>query len=100
MFVVTVDFEIAESAMERFLPLMREQAANSLALEVDCHVFDVCIDTQQANKVFLYEVYTDLAAFEAHLQSAHFHAFNEAVAPITLAKGVRTFDRLEQGELV
>lgn len=95
MFVVIVEFEVAEGRMDAFLPLMLEQARNSLALEPDCHVFDVCRDCKRDNVVVLYEVYSDAAAFDAHLQSDHFHSFNEAVSPMTTGKAVKTANRLE-----
>lgn len=95
MFVVCVEFGLAEGRMEEFLPLMMEQAANSLSLEPDCHYFDVCRDPEGAPIVFLYELYTDAAAFQAHLQSAHFKSFDAAVAPMVASKQVRTWHKLE-----
>ncbi|MEM7522936.1 MAG: antibiotic biosynthesis monooxygenase [Pseudomonadota bacterium] len=39
--------------------------------------------------MFLYEVYDDAAAFDAHLASDHFKDFDAAVAPMVAAKTVR-----------
>ena len=64
MYAVCVTFQIAEGAMADFLPLMLENAAASLKGEPGCHQFDVCRD---GDEVFLYELYTDAAAFEALL---------------------------------
>lgn len=95
MFVVCVEFGLAEGTMEAFLPLMAEQAKNSLALEPDCHYFDVCRDPEGAPRVFLYELYTDAEAFQVHLQSDHFKSFDAAVAPMVASKTVRTWHKLE-----
>ena len=95
MFVVCVEFGLSEGAMDDFLPLMMEQAANSLSREADCHHFDVCRDPEGADTVFLYEVYTDAAAFQAHLQSDHFKSFDAAVGPMVASKKVRTWNRVE-----
>ena len=54
------------------MPHMMEQAANSLAQEDGCHVFDVCT---AGTTVFLYELYTDKAAFDAHMQTPHYASF-------------------------
>ena len=75
MFAVTVIFDVREGEMEKFLPMMRRQAENSVTLEPDCKWFDVWTDPQQPNQVFLYELYTDAAAFARHLASDHFKAF-------------------------
>lgn len=51
----------------------------SLKLEADCHVFDVCVDTERENFVLLYEVYTDRGAFEVHLGTRYFLDFDTRV---------------------
>jgi quinol monooxygenase YgiN len=45
--------------------------------------------------VFLYERYGDRAAFEAHLASEHFLAFDAAVRGMIAAKSVRTLQRVD-----
>ena len=94
MFVVIVDFAIKSERLEEFLPLMSENAATSLQFEPDCHQFDICQDPNQPERVFLYELYTDAAAFQAHLAALHFKAFDAAVAEMVVAKSVRTLHRL------
>lgn len=91
MYAVTVTFTPAPDAMERFLPLMVENARASLQNEPGCLQFDVCCG---ADSVFLYEVYTDRAAFEQHLASAHFRSFDAAVADLVAEKVVHTFDEV------
>lgn len=90
MFAVCVSFDVIPGRMEDFLPEMRRQASNSLSLEPDCHVFDICTDAERGS-VFLYELYTDSGAFQRHLESAHFLAFDAAVAPMVRSKTVRTY---------
>lgn len=91
MFAVVVTFEIAEGAIEAFMPAMTANARTSLANEPGCHRFDVCTDPARPSEVFLYELYTDRAAFDAHLQSPHFKAFDSQVADMITAKDVRTY---------
>lgn len=94
MHVVIVDFEIDPAHWDAFLPLMLAQAANSLAKEPDCLQFDVCTEPDAPHRVFLYEIYGDAAAFDAHLASDHFKTFDAAVAPMVRAKTVRQLTRL------
>jgi quinol monooxygenase YgiN len=44
--------------------------------------------------VLLYEVYTDKTAFDAHLASAHFRDFNDAVQEWVGDKQLSTFEKL------
>lgn len=88
MYVVTVTFDIDPAQWEVFLPLMVENARVSRESEPGCQLFDICCD---APSVFLYEVYDTRAAFEAHLKSAHFKAFDAAVAKMVTGKTVKTF---------
>ncbi len=93
MYVVLVTFDVKPEAWEAFLPLMAENARASLHAEPGCLQFDVCRDPD-APRVVLYEVYTDRAAFDAHLATAHFKAFDAAVAPMIAAKQVALLTRL------
>jgi quinol monooxygenase YgiN len=94
MYVVTVEFRITAGEMDRFLPMMRDNARASLAEEEGCQVFDVCRDPADPDAVFLYEVYTDEAAFQAHLASPHFKRFDAAAAALVADKQVRILNRL------
>ena len=64
-FVIVAEFEVRPEGLERFLELAKVDAAQSVAKEPGCHQFDVTVE-RAANRVLLYEVYDDEAAFEAH----------------------------------
>ncbi|MGC1494208.1 MAG: putative quinol monooxygenase [Sulfitobacter sp.] len=91
MYVVCVTFDIKPGQMAAFLPLMRTQAQHSLALERNCHVFDVCRAEDDESTIFLYEVYADQAAFITHLSSSHFITFDAAVSDMVHQKTVTTY---------
>ena len=95
MFVVTVTFVIKREYLDDFLAAMKAQAHNSLIREQGCLQFDVCSDRDAPERIFLYEVYTDRAAFDVHLQSPHFLDFDRTVAPWTAAKTAEQWQRLE-----
>ncbi len=94
MFVITVVFEVHPEREADFSEAVRAQADNSLKLEPDCHLFDVCQDPDRTNRFFLYELYKDEAAFETHLQSAHFHDFDRKVADMVISKSVEGWRKL------
>ena len=91
MFAVTVLFDIHPGQMDAFLPRMIDNARTSRDTEPGCQLFDVC---QEVDQVFLYVIYDDRAAFDVHLASAHFKAFDAAVAPMVARKDVQTYERV------
>ena len=80
MLLVAVTFDIAPDRAEAFRDRVRQQATDSLA-EPGCQRFDVWCDTGDCTRVFLFEIYDDRAAFDAHLASDHFKAFDVEVGP-------------------
>ena len=97
MHVITVTFEIAAGCEADFLARMKQQARDSLEHEVDCLQFDVCVASDAPDRVFLYEVYRDPAAFQTHLDSAHFKDFDATVANWVTARTVSQWHRTEEG---
>jgi len=91
MFVVTVLFEIDPAEAAAFLPRVARQARESLDREPGCRRFDVCLDPARPEHVFLYELYDDSAAFDAHLATDHFADFSRAIAPMVREKTLRTW---------
>jgi quinol monooxygenase YgiN len=89
MLVVTVWFEIKPGRFDAFLPLIQENARRSVADEPGCRQFDVCLDPEAPERCFLYEIYDDEEAFQAHCRSAHFKAFDTASAPLVATKDVQ-----------
>ena len=80
MYVVAVTFQIKPDHVEAFRDAVRRQAENSVTHEAGCHRFDVSVDRASPTTFFLYEVYTDEAAFKAHLASAHYADFSATVS--------------------
>jgi quinol monooxygenase YgiN len=94
MYVVVVEFTIKPEFAGRFRERVQQQARDSLELESECHVFDVCIDPAQDEFVLLYEVYSERGAFEAHLESAHFIDFDNRVRDWVESKQVACYARI------
>ena len=91
MYAVVVTFEIKEGRFGAFMDAMLQNAQTSRAEEPGCIRFDVCTDPSRPTEVFLYELYTDRAAFEAHLASDHFKGFDAQVAGMIATKDVWTY---------
>ncbi len=96
MYAVCVNFLLKPGMSRDFMPLMLENARISKLCEPGCHQFDVASDTKDPNGVFLYELYTDRSAFDAHLASDHFQSFDAAVADLIVDKVVQTWNTVAQ----
>ena len=94
MLVILVEFDLDPSRVESFRERVKRQARDTLELETDCEVFDVCIDPANPCRVLLYEVYRDQAAFDAHLASTHFLDFDATVADWVRSKTVTRLERI------
>ena len=90
MYLVAVTFEIAADKAAAFAERVARQAADSLT-EQGCHRFDVWCAPGNPARVFLFEIYADRAAFDVHLASAHFKAFDAEVGPWVTDKKVETW---------
>jgi quinol monooxygenase YgiN len=94
MFVVTVEFTIDPRQFDQFLPLMLENARRSRADEPGCRQFDVSVDDTRPAVVYLYELYDDRAAFDAHLASRHLVSFAAATQAMITARAIHTWRRI------
>lgn len=94
-YVVTVEFKVSASHVSAFMQRMLENARESMRIEPGCLQFDVCRGPARPEQIFLYEVYVDRQAFEAHLASPHFKAFERATVEWILSKSVATYLREE-----
>jgi quinol monooxygenase YgiN len=91
-FAVCVTFAIDPKHLDAFLPLMHANAQTSQLDEPGCQRFDVLTDPTRPGDVFLYELYDDAAAFQAHLASPHFKRFDQAVAAMIVTKDIKTYE--------
>ncbi len=96
MFAVVVTFQIKPEAHTAFMSLMSENARASLTKEPGCHQFDIATDPARPTEVCLYELYSDAKAFDAHLASAHFKAFDTATVDMIAEKSVKTYAEVLQ----
>lgn len=90
-FVITVDFHLKPGAMAEFRRLIDANARASCRDEPGCRRFDVLLPQALPDHVFLYEIYDDRPAFDAHIATPHFAAFNRDSASLVLEKTVNSY---------
>ena len=97
MLALVVEFRIKPAFIDAFEAAIVENARASRDTEPGCRQFDVCRDSNDPALFFLYELYDDEAAIQAHLQTAHFLQMNAATAGWVENKTVWRYRRLAPG---
>ena len=94
MQALIVEFHIKPEFGAAFETAIIENARVSRETEPGCRQFDVCRDPDNAGLFFLYELYDDEAAIQAHLRTEHFLKMNEQTASWVEKKTVWRYARL------
>lgn len=94
VYVLLLKTQLKPCSFAAFMDAMHVNAAASLRDEPGCLTFDVMRDRSDPDRVWLYEVYVDEAAFEAHTQTAHFLASRPLVEPLIEAQEAIEADML------
>ncbi len=97
LFAIFVDFHLKPGVRTQFRRLSDENADASVRTEPGCLQFDVIEPEGEADRVMLYEIYSDRAAFDAHLKTGHFRIFAEASESLFLQKTVKRCDLVFSG---
>lgn len=87
-FVVMVDFRLKPGALAAFRPLIDANAIASVRDEPGCRRFDVTEPEGGTDRIVLYEIYDDAAAFAEHMRTPHFLDFDAASAELVADKTV------------
>jgi autoinducer 2-degrading protein len=93
MFSLVVQMEVRPGRREDFLAGMTANAEATVRDEPGCLRFDVSEVAGDENRFFLYELYADAAAFEAHKASPHFAQWR-GIAEQVVANQVNTIGAL------
>ena len=79
MYVIIAPIQIKPGFKDQFIAAVTEDAQGSVRDEPGCLRFDVIQDAIDVNRIWLYEVYKDEAAFQAHTQAPHFLKFRDTI---------------------
>lgn len=90
-YTLLVEFTVKQEAFPEFVSLVQANAETSLHEERGCQRFDVLIPENECDRVVLYEIYDDEAAFRAHCDASHFAAFTAATRDMVRDKTVTHF---------
>lgn len=86
MFALAARIQIKPEHRDEFIQAMLADAKGSVENEPGCLGFNIVQDADDPNRLHLFELYTDAAAFEAHKQTPHFKTWLETTANWLAAK--------------
>jgi (4S)-4-hydroxy-5-phosphonooxypentane-2,3-dione isomerase len=95
MLALVVEFRIAAPHVDAFDAEISANARASRNTEPGCRQFDVCRDPADPTLFFLYELYDDAAAIQAHLRTPHYLRMDAATASWVQSKVVRRYVRAQ-----
>ncbi len=81
MFSIFVTITVQPDRVDDFIQACYGDAQGATRDEPGCFRFDLNQDPEVANRFYLYEVYRDEKAFEAHLEAPHFQEWRSQVRP-------------------
>jgi len=87
-YVNAVDLDIVPEEREKFLAAIKENGAATVK-EPGCRQFDILVLASNPNHVFLYEVYDNEAALQAHRATDHFKKYAATTANMVAKREVR-----------
>ena len=79
---LVVELKMKDGQRDAFVDRVRQHGEICLDQEPGCLQFDVLVPTDGSNRVFLYEVYTDQAAIEAHMATPHMAEYRRDTDPM------------------
>ena len=74
LYINAVDIDIVPGQIDNYLAALKENGAASVH-EPGCRAFNIAVSQKDPNHVFVFEVYDNAAAFDAHLQTDHFKKY-------------------------
>jgi (4S)-4-hydroxy-5-phosphonooxypentane-2,3-dione isomerase len=88
VYVNAVDLDIKPGDMAKFIEAVKENGAAAVK-EPGCREFNITVLAKDPNHVFLYEVYDNEAALNAHRATDHFKKFAATTADMVAKRDVR-----------
>lgn len=96
-YVILVDFLLKAGSRAEFRRAIDVNARASCATEPGCRRFDVVEPRDEPDRIILYEIYDDRAAFEEHLKTPHLARFEAASKDLVTKKTVVAGDLVCDG---
>jgi (4S)-4-hydroxy-5-phosphonooxypentane-2,3-dione isomerase len=87
--VNAVDIDVAPGEIDNYLAALKENGAAAVKNEPGCREFDITVSQKDPNHVFIFEVYDNAAAAQAHRETDHFKKYAATTANMVAKREVR-----------
>ncbi|HYB71089.1 MAG TPA: putative quinol monooxygenase [Candidatus Bathyarchaeia archaeon] len=94
LYVNAVDLDIVPAERDKYLAAIKENGAAAIH-EPGCRQFDILVLASDPNHFFLYEVYDNEAAYQAHRQTEHFKKYAALTANMVGKRNARPMTPIE-----
>jgi autoinducer 2-degrading protein len=85
--VVTADFEIVAADFDKYVALAKENAAASIK-DPGCHEFNIAVSPKNPNHVYIFEIWENTAAVDAHRATDHLKAYLSATKDMVAKRDI------------
>ena len=86
-YVITADFEIVAADFDKYVALAKENAAASIK-DSGCREFNIAISSKNPNHVYIFEIWENAAALEAHRATDHLEAYVTATKDMVAKRNI------------
>ncbi|HEX3247438.1 MAG TPA: putative quinol monooxygenase [Chloroflexota bacterium] len=90
MLTLMVKLSVKPEKVDEFLPLLEANGRAAVRDEPGCYRFDISRGKDNPSDIYLYEVYADEAALDAHRDAPHYIKWRDAVKDMYRADAERT----------
>jgi len=88
LYINAVDLDIQPGQIDQFLAQLKVNGVNAVR-EPGCHEFNITVSQKDPNHVFIFEVYDNAAALDAHRATDHFKAYQAATKDMVVKRDAR-----------
>jgi quinol monooxygenase YgiN len=85
-FVIVVELEIDPSQLDAFKAAIKENGETAVRVEPGCWGFNAVFEKDNPTRLRLFEIYENVDAFKAHLETPHFKKYAEATKDMVKAR--------------
>ena len=89
-YINAVDIDVVPGQADAYLAALKENGAAAVH-EPGCHEFNITVSPKDPHHVFIFEVYDNAAAFEAHRATDHFKKYAATTKDMVAKRDARAF---------
>lgn len=95
--VLFVEFKFDDKDMDLAVELLTEVQNQTIENEEGCIAYDILLNNEEPNTIYLYECYENSFALKAHNNASYFKKIvNEKLSPLIKAKKILTLSPINE----